>query len=130
MQKGWSGCCTCRYPLLQQAHSGRPCKHFTELHDQCELPIVIYNIPGRSSIDMSPETMGHLAKLPRVIGVKDATGDLARVCAQRITCGPDFYKYLVKTRLLMDLTLKVVSAVFLSRQMWHQNYPHNYRLQH
>jgi 4-hydroxy-tetrahydrodipicolinate synthase len=65
-------------------------RHFTELHDQCELPIVIYNIPGRSSIDMNPETMGHLAKLPRVIGVKDATGDLARVCAQRITCGPDF----------------------------------------
>ena len=65
-------------------------RHFKELHDQCELPIVIYNIPGRSSIDMSPETMGHLAKLPRVIGVKDATGDLARVCAQRITCGPDF----------------------------------------
>ncbi len=65
-------------------------KHFTELHDQCELPIVIYNIPGRSSIDMIPETMGHLAKLPRVIGVKDATGDLARVCAQRITCGTDF----------------------------------------
>ena len=65
-------------------------QHFTELHDNCDLPIIIYNIPGRSSIDMNPETMGHLSKLPRIIGVKDATGDLARVCEQRITCGPSF----------------------------------------
>ena len=64
--------------------------HFKTLHDSCDLPIVIYNIPGRSVVDMSPETMGELAKLPRIIGVKDATGDLARVCQQRITCGPDF----------------------------------------
>jgi 4-hydroxy-tetrahydrodipicolinate synthase len=64
--------------------------HFKTLHDSCDLPIVIYNIPGRSVVDMSPETMGELAKLPRIIGVKDATGDLARVCEQRITCGPDF----------------------------------------
>ena len=64
--------------------------HFTALHDCCDLPIVIYNIPGRSAVDMSPATMGELAKLPRIIAVKDATGDLARVCEQRITCGPDF----------------------------------------
>ena len=64
--------------------------HFKTLHDACDLPIVIYNIPGRSVVDMSPETMGELAKLPRIIGVKDATGDLARVCQQRITCGHDF----------------------------------------
>jgi 4-hydroxy-tetrahydrodipicolinate synthase len=64
--------------------------HFTALHDCCELPIVIYNIPGRSVVDMLPETMGELARLPRIIGVKDATGDLARVSDQRITCGKDF----------------------------------------
>ncbi|MBE9637856.1 4-hydroxy-tetrahydrodipicolinate synthase [Salipiger mangrovisoli] len=64
--------------------------HFTAVHDAANLPIIIYNIPGRSVVDMSPATMGELAKLPRIIGVKDATGDLARVCAQRITCGPDF----------------------------------------
>ncbi|MDA3858919.1 MAG: 4-hydroxy-tetrahydrodipicolinate synthase [Roseovarius sp.] len=64
--------------------------HFTTLHDCCDLPIVIYNIPGRSAVDMTPDTMGQLAKLPRIVGVKDATGDLARVCAQRITCGKDF----------------------------------------
>lgn len=64
--------------------------HFKALHDCAEIPIVIYNIPGRSVVDMSPATMGELAKLPRIVGVKDATGDLARVCQQRITCGPDF----------------------------------------
>lgn len=64
--------------------------HFTAVHDCCDLPIIIYNIPGRSVVDMTPETMGELAKLPRIVGVKDATGDLARVCDQRMTCGPDF----------------------------------------
>ncbi|MDN5786622.1 4-hydroxy-tetrahydrodipicolinate synthase [Pseudorhodobacter sp.] len=64
--------------------------HFTALHDCCNLPIFIYNIPGRSVVDMSPATMGELAKLPRIIGVKDATGDLSRVPKQRMTCGPDF----------------------------------------
>lgn len=51
--------------------------HFKALHDCAEIPIVIYNIPGRSVVDMSPATMGELAKLPRIVGVKDATGDLA-----------------------------------------------------
>lgn len=64
--------------------------HFTALHDCCTLPIIIYNIPGRSVVDMSPDTMGKLAQLPRIIGVKDATGDLSRVPKQRITCGKDF----------------------------------------
>ncbi|MGD9293731.1 MAG: 4-hydroxy-tetrahydrodipicolinate synthase, partial [Roseobacter sp.] len=64
--------------------------HYTALHDCANLPIIIYNIPGRSVVDMTPETMGKLAKLPRIIGVKDATGDLARVSDQRITCGTDF----------------------------------------
>ena len=64
--------------------------HFTALHDCCNLPIIIYNIPPRSVIDMTPATMGELAKLPRIIGVKDATADLSRVSAQRITCGKEF----------------------------------------
>lgn len=64
--------------------------HFTAIHDASKLPIIIYNIPGRSVVDMSPATMGELAKLPRIVGVKDATGDLARVPRTRITCGTDF----------------------------------------
>lgn len=64
--------------------------HFTAVHDCCALPIIIYNIPGRSIVDMTPETMGELAKLPRIVGVKDATGDIARVSQQRASCGADF----------------------------------------
>ncbi|MDR0808413.1 MAG: 4-hydroxy-tetrahydrodipicolinate synthase [Gemmobacter sp.] len=64
--------------------------HFTALHDASNLPIIIYNIPGRSVVDMTPETMGQLAQLPRIIGVKDATGRIERVSQQRATCGKDF----------------------------------------
>ncbi|WP_171126328.1 4-hydroxy-tetrahydrodipicolinate synthase [Ruegeria sp. HKCCA4707] len=64
--------------------------HFRALHDCADIPIIIYNIPGRSVVDMTPETMGELAELPRIVGVKDATGDLARVSQQRATCGADF----------------------------------------
>jgi 4-hydroxy-tetrahydrodipicolinate synthase len=65
-------------------------QHFKALHDCCTLPIVIYNIPGRSVVDMTPETMGRLAELPRIIGVKDATGKIERVSMQRASCGADF----------------------------------------
>jgi len=64
--------------------------HFSAAHDACDLPIIIYNIPGRSAVDMSVETMGELSRLPRIVGVKDATGDLARIPRQRIACGRDF----------------------------------------
>jgi 4-hydroxy-tetrahydrodipicolinate synthase len=64
--------------------------HFTALHDCCGLPIVIYNIPGRSVVDMTPETMARLAELPRIVGVKDAIGDIVRVSRQRQLCGPEF----------------------------------------
>ena len=64
--------------------------HFTALAEASPLPIVIYNIPGRSVVDMMPETMGTLAKLPSIIGVKDATGKIERVSMQRDACGKDF----------------------------------------
>jgi len=63
--------------------------HF-EAAANCDLPIVLYNIPGRSVVDILPDTMGMLAKQPNIVGVKDATGDLSRVPQQRITCGTDF----------------------------------------
>jgi 4-hydroxy-tetrahydrodipicolinate synthase len=63
--------------------------HFLAAAD-CDMDVIIYNIPGRSSIDMSVYTMGELAQHRHIIGVKDATGDLSRVPKQRLTCGNDF----------------------------------------
>jgi 4-hydroxy-tetrahydrodipicolinate synthase len=64
--------------------------HFEAIHNAVDIPIYIYNIPGRSIVDMSPETMGELSKLDNIVGVKDATGDVGRVSLQRMTCGADF----------------------------------------
>jgi 4-hydroxy-tetrahydrodipicolinate synthase len=63
--------------------------HFLAAAD-CGIDIIIYNIPGRSAVDMSVETMGELAAHKHIIGVKDATGDLSRVPKQRLSCGEDF----------------------------------------
>ncbi len=65
-------------------------QHYTTLAEASSIPILIYNIPGRSVIDMSVETMAELAQHERIIGVKDATGDIARVSQQRAACGADF----------------------------------------
>ena len=65
-------------------------QHFKAIHDAADLPIVIYNIPGRSVVDMSVATMARLAKLPNIIGVKDATADLARPARLIQEVGPDF----------------------------------------
>jgi len=63
--------------------------HFLAAAD-CGIDIIIYNIPGRSAVDMSVETMGELADHKHIIGVKDATGDLSRVPKQRLSCGEGF----------------------------------------
>ncbi len=65
-------------------------QHFKAVHDAIDLPIVIYNIPGRSSVDMSNATMARLAKLPNIVGVKDATNDLARPLRMRVEIGAAF----------------------------------------
>ena len=65
-------------------------QHFKAIHDAVDLPIIIYNIPGRSVVDMAPETMGRLAKLPRMAGVKDASNDIVRPLLTHAACGPEF----------------------------------------
>jgi 4-hydroxy-tetrahydrodipicolinate synthase len=65
-------------------------QHFKAIHDAADLPIFIYNIPGRSVVDMSVATMARLAKLPNIVGVKDATADLSRPSRLLQEVGPDF----------------------------------------
>jgi 4-hydroxy-tetrahydrodipicolinate synthase len=65
-------------------------RHYTAIADAVEIPIIIYNIPGRSVIDMSFETMARLAKHENIIGVKDATANLTRPLHTTRDCGPDF----------------------------------------
>ncbi len=65
-------------------------QHYKAINDQCGIPIIIYNIPGRSVIDMSVETMARLYELKNIIGVKDATGDLKRVDQTSKKLGNDF----------------------------------------
>ena len=65
-------------------------QHYKAVNDKCSLPIIIYNIPGRSVIDMSVETMTRLFELKNIVGVKDATGDLDRVDKQLKAMGKEF----------------------------------------
>jgi 4-hydroxy-tetrahydrodipicolinate synthase len=65
-------------------------RHFKAIAEAVDIPIIIYNIPGRSVVDMSVETMTRLAEISNIVGVKDATADLARVSLQRLALGPEF----------------------------------------
>ena len=64
--------------------------HFQALSEASDLPVIVYNIPSRAIVDILPETMAEISKLPNVVGVKDATGILGRVTAQRLACGDGF----------------------------------------
>src|SRR5881275_966544 len=65
-------------------------QHFKAVNDAIDIPIIIYNIPPRSVVDMSVDTMKRLYELKNIAGVKDATANMARVSQQRAACGPDF----------------------------------------
>ncbi|HET8612080.1 MAG TPA: 4-hydroxy-tetrahydrodipicolinate synthase [Sphingomonas sp.] len=77
-------------PYYNRPNQAGMLAHFRALAEGCDLPIILYNVPGRTVTDMSVETMGELAKLPTVVGVKDATGNVGRATAQRLACGADF----------------------------------------
>jgi 4-hydroxy-tetrahydrodipicolinate synthase len=64
--------------------------HYAHLADTSDLPIIVYNVPARTVTDIQPETLARLAKIPGIVGVKDASGNIARVPAHRLGCGTDF----------------------------------------
>lgn len=65
-------------------------QHFKALNDAADIPILIYNIPGRTGVNMTVDTMARLARLPNIVGVKDAANDITRTSLQRLAIGPDF----------------------------------------
>lgn len=64
--------------------------HFAHLAEKSDLPIILYNVPGRTVADLLPETAARLAEIPSIVGIKDASGDLARVASHLLDCGLDF----------------------------------------
>jgi 4-hydroxy-tetrahydrodipicolinate synthase len=65
-------------------------QHYRALNDAVQLPILVYNVPSRTGVDISNDTVERLSRLPNIVGVKDATGDLARASLMRLQCGEDF----------------------------------------
>ena len=64
--------------------------HYKAINDAVQLPVLVYNIPARTSVDISNATLARLAKLPNIVGIKDATNDLGRASLQRLECGEDW----------------------------------------
>ena len=65
-------------------------QHYAAIASACDLPVLVYNVPSRTAGDIANDTLLRLAKLPSIVGIKDATGDMARASLQRLACGPDW----------------------------------------
>ncbi len=68
-------------------------RHFSTVADSVSKPVMLYNVPGRTAVDMIPETVGRLSGHTNIFGIKEATGDLSRVASLRELCGDDFALY-------------------------------------
>ena len=85
----------CDAALVVTPYYNRPSQeglyaHYAAINEAVQIPVLLYNVPGRTSVDISNETVARLAKLPNIVGIKDATGDLARASQQRLICGEDW----------------------------------------
>ena len=77
-------------PYYNKPNQAGLAAHFRAAAESSDLPIIVYNVPSRTVADISVETLAEVSRLPTVVGVKDATGNLARVTAQRLACGEPF----------------------------------------
>ncbi len=85
----------CDGALIVTPYYNRPSQegmyaHYAAINEAVQIPVLVYNVPGRTGVDISNDTLARLAKLPNIVGVKDATGDLARASQQRLVCGEDW----------------------------------------
>ena len=95
--------------------------HFKAVNDAIGIPIIIYNIPPRSVVDLSVETMTRLFELKNIAGVKDATANLARVSQQRQAMGPDFIQLSGEDMTALPIWRRADMAAFRSSPTWRQN---------
>lgn len=86
---GVAGCLTVT-PYYNKPTQEGLYQHYKAISEATDLPQILYNVPGRTAVDMLPETVARLAKLDNIVGIKDATGDLSRVQKTRELCGEDF----------------------------------------
>lgn len=86
---GVAGCLTVT-PYYNKPTQEGLYQHFKAIAEATELPQILYNVPGRTGVDMLPETVARLAKIDNIVGIKDATGDLSRVKKTRELCGDSF----------------------------------------
>ncbi|KLU99226.1 4-hydroxy-tetrahydrodipicolinate synthase [Photobacterium aphoticum] len=86
---GIAGCLTVT-PYYNKPTQEGLYQHFKAIAEATDLPQVLYNVPGRTGVDLQPETVARLAKIENIVGIKDATGDLPRVKKTRELCGDDF----------------------------------------
>jgi 4-hydroxy-tetrahydrodipicolinate synthase len=77
-------------PYYNRPQTAGVIEHFTRLADGCDLPIIVYNVPPRTGIDLDLDTLSALASIPSVVGIKDASSDVVRVSATRQRLGEDF----------------------------------------
>ena len=77
-------------PYYNKPNQAGLAAHFQAAAEASDLPIIVYNVPSRTVADISVETLAEIARLPTIVGIKDATGNLARVTAQRLACGEQF----------------------------------------
>ena len=64
--------------------------HYAAINEAVQLPVLVYNVPSRTAVDITNETLARLSKLPNIVGIKDATGDMTRATMQRLLCGDDW----------------------------------------
>ena len=100
-------------------------QHYKKINDNCGIPIIIYNIPGRSVVDMTVDTMARCYELKNIIGVKDATGDLERVDQQKLKMGREFYCSQEMMKIHTSSIKRGGLVVFRFLRMWYQIYVQN-----
>ena len=102
-------------------------QHYKKINDNVGVPIIIYNIPSRSVIDMSVETMARLFELKNIVGVKDATGNLDRVDQQLKSMGPEFIQLTGEDGNALEFNKREETVVLELQQTLLQNNAPNFK---